>query len=223
MESRNPFRHILALVVTALPLVYLAFKWSNIPDTVALHFGPDGNPDRYGDKIHMLRWAVIGAAISLISYILVVNVHRLDKKRTKGVKSPLFDTIALAVVFFMSIISFATVINGIYPGSGVYAKVVMPSFGLLFIFLGNVFYNLKPNKFVGIRVPWTLKDNDNWKVTHRLGSKLFFVGGILITIVSLGYNVEIATLFLVGVVCIISVTTVLYSYLYHRKSQNEHV
>ena len=220
MESKNPLRHILALVIAIIPLMYVALQWNTVPETVAVHFDIHGQADDYGSKKEMLLMAVFLSVTSLITYLVVINAHKFDKKRTKGVKPVMFDTIALATVLFISILNLTIIINSIYPGVVLLDKVVIPVIGLFFIFMGNVMYNIKPNRFVGIRVPWTLNNDENWKHTHRLGSKLFFVGGILITLVSLGYEVEVSTIFMTGVVLIITITTVLYSYLYHRKSQN---
>ena len=36
--------------------------------------------------------------------------------------------------------------------------------------------------FAGIRLPWTLENEINWKRTHQLSGKIWFVGGILITV-----------------------------------------
>ncbi len=41
-----------------------------------------------------------------------------------------------------------------------------------FLVLGNYFGNLKPNRFVGIRTPWTLKSDETWRATHRLGGRI---------------------------------------------------
>jgi uncharacterized membrane protein len=37
----------------------------------------------------------------------------------------------------------------------------------------------KRNFFIGIRTPWTLSSDRVWDETHRIGSTLFIVSGIL--------------------------------------------
>jgi hypothetical protein len=44
--------------------------------------------------------------------------------------------------------------------------------GLMLAVVGNYIYNIKPNYFAGIRLPWTLHNDENWKRTHLLGGKL---------------------------------------------------
>lgn len=50
--------------------------------------------------------------------------------------------------------------------------------------LGNYFQTVRPNYFIGIRTPWTLENEQVWKNTHRLGGKIWIVGGILIAILA---------------------------------------
>ena len=46
---------------------------------------------------------------------------------------------------------------------------LLPLTGLLFMFIGNLMYSIKPNYFAGIRLPWTLSSDDNWRATHKVG------------------------------------------------------
>ena len=38
---------------------------------------------------------------------------------------------------------------------------------------------MKPNYFIGIRTPWTLENEETWRKTHKLGGKLWLIGGLL--------------------------------------------
>ena len=219
MQSKNPLRHLLAMIVLLVPLAYLGYVWNELPPRIALHFGASGQANGWGDRNGLLVQTIIVTVITLVAYIVVVNAHKLDKKRTHGVKPPMFDTIAFVAVLFMSIISLAIIINGINPDGMLFNKIVLPATGMFFIFIGNVMYSIRPNRFVGVRIPWTLNNDDNWKHTHRLAGKLFFAGGLMITFVSLVYKTEIAAMFMSGIVLIILVITVGYSYNFYRTTQ----
>lgn len=223
MEPKNPLRHLLVIIVSLLPLAYLAMQWSAMPETVATHFGIDGKPDAYGSKKFILGLSIFMSVINFIVYLVVINAHKLDKKRTKGIKPANFDTIAVATVIFMAIINLGIIINSRYPDAVLVDKVLLPVIGLFFVFLGNLMYNIKPNRFVGVRIPWTLNDDDNWKHTHRVASKLFFVAGLLITLVALGYETKIAMIFFSIIVLVITIATVLYSYLFYRKNKKHNL
>lgn len=223
MASGNPFKHWLAGVVTGIPLVYLLLQWKAMPLQLALHFGRDGKPDRYGGKAELLVGIVLVAVIGLISYALIINVHKPDKKKFKDGKPPVFDTIALGTVIFLSVLNLAIIVNSMNPEMVLLDKVVMPAIGLFFVFIGNIMYNIKPNRFVGVRIPWTLKDDDNWKKTHRVSAKLFFVGGVLITIVALVLNTAVAAMFMTGISLLIAIVSICYSYIYYKNAKKENV
>lgn len=57
--------------------------------------------------------------------------------------------------------------------------------GLLLTAMGNYLPKCPPNYTVGIRLPWTLADEDNWKKTHRLGGYVMMAGGLLLTVTAL--------------------------------------
>lgn len=217
--SRNPLNHFAAVVITALPLGYLAYAWNDLPGSIALHFNMFGEADKIGSRDDLLMHSSIIAALSILVYLLVVNAHKLDKKRLKNIKPPMFDTIALAAVIFMAVLNLGIMLNAVYPHANIMSKLLLPAIGLFFVFMGNMMYNIRPNKFVGIRIPWTLKDEDNWRHTHRLGSKLFFVGGILITIAAIGFDERIAAAFMSVIIILISLVSILYSYLFYRKNK----
>lgn len=57
------------------------------------------------------------------------------------------------------------------------AMVVAVAMGGLFIALGSVMRDVRPNWFVGIRNPWTLSSRRSWEQTHRLAGRIFAGSG----------------------------------------------
>ena len=51
--------------------------------------------------------------------------------------------------------------------------------GLLFMIIGNYLPKVKQNNTIGIRVVWTLQDEENWSATHRFSGKLWVASGVL--------------------------------------------
>ncbi|MCB0700245.1 MAG: SdpI family protein, partial [Chitinophagaceae bacterium] len=186
MDSKNNIRHILAIIACIVPLFYLAYVWDMLPvDHTPLHFGADGKPDRYGNRIGVIIPVAVVSIVSIFTYLLMVNIHKIDPKRTKEGKSPKFDTIGGGIVLFMMALNLVIIMNTVNPETNYLDKAVMPLLGLLFAFLGNMMYNIKPNYFAGVRIAWTLADDENWKKTHRLTGGLWFLGGIGIAVTAL--------------------------------------
>ena len=90
-------------------------------------------------------------------------------------------------------------------------------FSIIFILIGNYLPKCKRNFTVGIKLPWTLYDDDVWMKTHRLGGFLFVISGILILLTSLFLN---KFSFFVMIITLISLT--LYSFIIynHKKSKS---
>ena len=54
--------------------------------------------------------------------------------------------------------------------------------GLLFLWVGNYFPKLRRNRTLGIKVSWTLGNEENWNRTHRFAGKLWVCCGLVIAI-----------------------------------------
>lgn len=60
------FAFLGAILLIALPIYY----YNQLPDTIPLHYGPNGEPDRFGDKIGIWTVPIIGLICFVGLYIL---------------------------------------------------------------------------------------------------------------------------------------------------------
>src|SRR5688572_13125376 len=91
------------------PVVYLITIWNKLPEKVALHFDMQGNPDRYGNKNEMWFAAILLTGISIGSYLLLTNLHRIDPKRYAKEDKGRFFNIGIVITIFISLIHFLIV------------------------------------------------------------------------------------------------------------------
>ena len=49
--------------------------------------------------------------------------------------------------------------------------------GALFLIIGNYLPKFRQNCTMGIKLPWTLADEENWNATHRMGGKVWAAAG----------------------------------------------
>ncbi|MEO6851615.1 MAG: SdpI family protein [Mucilaginibacter sp.] len=205
-----------ALVIWLLPLVYLASIYSSLPVSVPVHFGIDGHPDRYGSKGEFMGGLSILVGVSALVYLLLKFLPSIDPKKMVKVGEATFQKMALGMVIFLSALSIAIIFATIHLSFKI-DKLILPIMGLLFAFLGNVMHSIKPNYFAGIRTPWTLEDDDTWRATHRLAGKLWFIGGILITILVLLLPAGVGLAVFLGTVVMLTLIPVIYSFRYYKK------
>ncbi|MBC7873500.1 MAG: SdpI family protein, partial [Ferruginibacter sp.] len=80
-------------------------------------------------------------------------------------------------------------------------------------------HNIKPNYFAGFRIKWTLNNEENWKKTHLLGGKLWFVGGLLLAIVCLFSRENVVIFIFMFVTLVITIIPFIYSYGIYKKQK----
>ena len=66
------------------------------------------------------------------------------------------------------------------------AEKILASFlGLLLVVVGNLLPKLRPNKYVGIRLPWLMHDEARWAKTHRFGGFALVLCGVAMLVCSM--------------------------------------
>ena len=201
------------------PIVYLIAVWNKLPETVAMHFDLQGNPDRYGSKNELWFTAALLAGISVGIYLLVTNLHRIDPKRqAKDIKDKSFS-IAITVVIFLSAIHFLIIYSSIEGRIKFGPGFIFAAVALLFAVLGNYMYNIKPNYFIGMRLPWTLENEDNWKKTHHLAGRLWFYAGIVMAVTCLLLPPGMAFIVFLTGTLLITLIPAVYSYRLFAKAK----
>ncbi len=90
--------------------------------------------------------------------------------------------------------------------------------GLSFLLIGNYMPKCRRNHTLGIRVTWTLQNDENWNATHRFGGKVWVIGGLLLVVSAFlpkqtGFAISTPVLF------VMIIAPILYSYLYYRKQK----
>jgi len=217
----NKLFKIISWPILLAPLVYLAVVWNSLPQTVAVHFNINGNPDRFSAKNEMWIYIGIITILAIAVYVLLPLSYKIDRMKKAAENKSRLQRLAFAIAVFISLVA-CIIINSVQKGDGVRLniKLIFGIIGLLWCICGNYMYNIKPNHFAGFRTRWTLNNEENWRKTHRLGGMLWFVGGLLVTIASL----LTSTYTMIGIFLFISVIIILipfiYSFRLYKKQKN---
>lgn len=209
MIKQNKKMILFTLVLLLLPIVMGLFLWNQLPDTVVTHWGADNQPDGYSSK----AFAVIGLpAILLAIHLICIIATNIDPK-AKNINNKMFSVV-IWICPFISIVTCAMVYGynlGYQFDVGFFSSLLI---GVLYIILGNFIPKIKQNYTIGFRIPWALNNSDNWYHTHRFGGKCMVIGGIALIVTSPFENVWV----LLVVAIIPCILTVIYSYMYYRKT-----
>ena len=218
MKKSSPLGTLLIFLIICIPLIYAGSIYSSLPETIPMHFDINGKADGFGNKSKLWFVVILMAAVSAAMYLLITNLPKIDPKKTAGQSPELYHKIAVVMVVFLCALSIVIIYASV-SGSFRLHNLLLPLMGLLFTVLGNYMHSIKPNYFVGFRTPWALENEDNWRKTHQLVSKLWVPGGLLITIASLFLPVRAGFIFFICVISIITIIPGIYSYRYFKKHQ----
>ncbi|MDD6050207.1 MAG: SdpI family protein [Clostridiales bacterium] len=167
---------IITTLVMLLPLVAGIILWNRLPDQLATHFDASGTPNGFSSR----TFAVLGipALLILLHWLCAFGSLRFDPKaeNLEGKVMGLVLWICPVISIVMSVIVLG---NGL--GYHVAAEVVVPLLvGVVIVVIGNWLPKCKQTWTLGIKLPWTLEDEDNWNRTHRFAAPIWVVCGLII-------------------------------------------
>jgi len=124
-----------------------------------------------------------------------------------------YDSIRTVIVAFMAVVSIIVPLQAAGAHFDM-VRVIMGGTGVLLAVIGSLLSKTTRNLWVGIRTPWTLASDEVWLRTHRLGAKVFVIGGILLAFCGL---IGAPMPLLLIVLLVPGLVPIVYSYLiYHR-------
>lgn len=189
-----------------LPLVLAwavsLFLYPRLPEPLPVHWGLEGEPDRYGSRLEALFLLPLVMAFLIPLFGILI---RVDPKRPKGVEGVMVGVSWLFLFLHLSILA-------LYLGWS--KDPTRPFFwvmGAFFLAFAYFMPRIPPNYFVGVRTPWTLEDPGVWGKVHRASAWGFVFLGLLSWAIALFPGKHGVFLFLLSLVAVGLVLTV-YSY-----------
>lgn len=180
MLKNNKRKVILSSILILLPILFGLLLWDQLPETMITHFGADGNPDGAMKKAAAV---FVLPLILLALHIVCLVATAFDKSQKNQNKK------ALGIVFWI-IPGISLFVNGMLYAVALEKQwnfsVLLPLLmGAAFLFIGNYMPKITQNRTLGIKIYWTLHNEENWNKTHRFAGKLWVVCGIVILLCAL--------------------------------------
>ena len=204
---------IITGLVCLIPIIAGIILWDKMPDSIPIHWDAHGNVNGYGSKFTAL---LILPGSMFILDLLMPWLLKMDPKYKN--MSPALVTISIWTIPVLSLLcSGLTLIAAM--GIDVAIEIIIPAFvGVLFILIGNYLPKTKQSYTMGIKLPWTLDNEENWNKTHRLAGYIWVAGGI-ITVLSALFGMKMWLLIIVLAVMVFA--PAIYSYTLYVKSKGE--
>lgn len=178
MIKKNRILILITSIVTLLPVIIGILCWNQLPDTIATHFSSDGTPNGWSSK----TFTVLGLpALIFGAHILCTFCTFLDPKY-KNISPKMYRLILMicpvcSLVCCAAIYSYALDLPmADWLNSSFFINLLL---GVIFFLIGNYLPKCHQNYTIGIKLPWTLADEENWNRTHRFAGRLYAIFGIL--------------------------------------------
>lgn len=187
-----------------------------LPAKVPVHWGPDGQPDRFGSKWELL---LLGPVLMALAAGLQMVLDRRDRVKKPGEEDPSQRQVfllAMALLAFLHVVILAHVgglIGDLFAGLGA-------GFSIFWVLMGNIMGKVRPNATTGIRTPWTFRSPEVWHRTHRLAGQLMVLAGVLGAVGSLLLPGPALLMLVLGLVLVSTLGPAVYSYLLWRKLES---
>lgn len=189
----------LIIIIAALSLIIAAAALNFLPDEIALHFGMDGNADRIGSKYEIFMFPGIVIVLSAVGILLRSKLEKKQKNASDEKEAVhaasnykilgIVVAAACAVTVGLECLMIGMAWSGIQTVSGtegeLYCSLSCVLVGIMLAVLGNVMPKLKMNGAMGLRTTWSMKNEEVWARSQRLGGMLAFFAGVAIIVEAL--------------------------------------
>ena len=210
---KNKKYWLITSAITLVPILLGLLLWDRLPDRIPTHFGIDGAADGWGSK----AFAVFGLPLVWLTFQLIIwAVTRLDKQN-RGHNEKVLNLVGL-IFPAMSIVFAVLMYTRAMEVELEMGALLFPMLGLLFIAMGNWMPKIKQNSTLGIKIKWTLYNEENWNKTHRFAGFVWVIGGVIFCL--MGFVPEKMLVFLLPLeVILLAVVPMVYSWNLARKQK----
>ena len=173
MIRKNKGTLIASSLVTLLPIAVGLLLWDRLPPVMTTHFGGDGVADGFSTR---------GQAIFILPLIMLalhwvcILATLLDKKNIQDNPKIFRLVVWIIPALSCSCMGFMYFVALGYTFSAL--RLMMLVMGLMFAAIGNLMPKVTQNRTMGIKIFWTLSNEENWYATHRFAGKVWFFGGL---------------------------------------------
>ena len=213
MLKQKKWTLFLSSVVILLPVLIGVFLWDRLPEWMITHWGFNGQPDGWSSR----TFVVFGMPLFLLAlHWLCVFVTARDNKN-KAQNGKVFSLVLWTtpmVSVFAAVLSYSAAFDADVP----VPKLTYLLLGTMFLLVGNYLPKCRQNRTIGIKIKWTLENEENWNATHRMAGKFWVAGGALLFLGVL-LPEDLALFLLFPVILLLVFAPMFYSWHYAKKQQ----
>ncbi len=172
---------IITTIIILLPVLAGVILWNKLPEQFPIHFNAAGEVDGWSSR----AFGVFGLPLILVAFQWLCGLGSLKMDpKAENLEGKVFSLV-LWIIPVISVLLNALVYCTAL-GMNMNVQIIMPLLiGLLMVIIGNWLPKCKQTYTLGIKLPWTLADENNWNRTHRFAGPIWVVCGLVIVLCGL--------------------------------------
>ena len=197
--------------LTLLPILFGLAVYDKLPQQMPVHWNAAGEVDGYGSKV----MAVFGMPALLAAVNVICQFVTLADPKHSNTEGKVRTLVFWLLPVISIVMNSVVILAGL--GKEISVELIAPMLvGVVLILIGNYMPKVKQNYTVGIKVPWALHSEENWRRTHRLGGWLFMLCGVVMLFAAI-VGTKFFLGIMLGMLIIATIVPVIYSYVLYRK------
>lgn len=164
-----------------------------------------------------LTISIIGAVVIFTLIIFDVNAPKIAKLSEENVKIKTMRTLNRLTILIIIIGCIFSILSPIKNSldSKTNEILLVGLCSIFIMFFGNLAPKIPFNRYMGLRLPWTVRDEDTWRVAHRILGYVSFPIGIMMFVLSFFFKIE--TIVVTGILTWIIIPSIYSLVFYYKK------
>ena len=217
---------ILKGIIALLPLVITAAVMPFMPEKVPMHYSIDGSVDRMGSRYELLLMPLLIILILAVTSFVVKHYQKRaggpdDDRNAKtaraNIKSLNVISIAVPVIFgaLQLGILYMTYQNAkadiVEIKSDLIVRLTFILIGIMCVVFGNLTQRTEMNNLFGVRMKWSMYNENTWRRCNSFGGIVFIIAGLLIIVTSAIVPANVIAVAITAYLLIATVIIMVYS------------
>lgn len=211
MMRKNKWKLIISSIVILLPMLLGLIGGKFLPAEIAVHWGFNGEADGFmSPSAVFVILPMILLAVHWICFILTAIIDK-NAERNKKIMNitfwiiPVISSASCGLMFFSAL--------GYTANMSAFVYIIL---AIAFIFIGNYMPKTVRNRTMGIKIKWTLANDENWNATHRFAGKVYVAAGIL-SLLAIPLPMAALPFVLIAIMVLCVVLPIVYSFVFYKK------
>ena len=211
MIKKNKLKLIISSIVILLPMLAGFICGDILEEKIAIHWGIGGQADGFASPA--VAFTVIPLIMLAVHWICMIITSVIDKReeQSKKVQGLMFWIIPTITLTSCGMMLSAALGYTAHLGWAIYILI-----GIMFIVIGNYMPKIKRSVTTGVKIKWTMANDENWAATHRFCGKLWVAMGF-VCILAAPLPTRVFPISALLIIAVSVVLPVIYSYRFYKK------